>query len=134
VNWGDGNLELSDINGEIEIKSTSGDMILKNISGPLVANSVSGNLTAEFNSIRQGKPTSISLVSGDIDLTVPSDSQVDFKLQSIVGEIYTDLDLVSKNKDPEHRNLRQIGGGYTIQGANNGGGTEFILNTVSGNV
>ncbi len=134
VNWGDANLEISNINGEIEITSTTGDMVLRNISGPVVANSVSGNLTADFSSIRQGKPTAISLVSGDIDLRMPSDSKVDFKLQSIAGEIYTDLDIVSKNKNPEQENLRQIGGGYTIQGANNGGGTEYSLNTVSGNI
>lgn len=134
VNWGDADMELSNINGEIEIKSTSGDMTLKNISGPLIANSVSGNLTATFNAIPNGKPSAISLVSGDIDLTMASDSKIDFKLQSIAGEIYTDLNIVSENPNPEQGNLRQIGGGYTIQGANNGGGTEFILNTVSGNI
>lgn len=134
VNWGNANIELSNLNGELEIKSTSGNMTLKNITGPVIANSVSGNLTAQFNTIRSGKPTAISLVSGDIDISLPSESKADFKLQSISGEIYTDLDIVSKNKQNEDENLRQIGGGYTIQGASNGGGTELSLNTISGNI
>lgn len=134
VNWGDAEIELSNLNGEIEIKSTNGNMVLKNITGPLVANSVSGNLTAEFATIKQGKPTAISLVSGDIDISLAADSKADFKLQSISGEIYTDLDIETKNKTSENENLRQIGGGYTIQGSNNGGGTEISLNTISGNI
>src|SRR5690606_24213239 len=77
VNWGEAKLEINNVQGEIEISSTTGDIVLRNISGPVVANSVSGNLTAEFSSIRQGKPTSISLVSGEIDLRMPSASKVD---------------------------------------------------------
>lgn len=133
VNWGGSNIEMSELNGELEIKSTSGDITLKNISGPIVANSVSGNLVADFNILKPGKPSSISLVSGDIDISMPADSKADFKLKSVSGEIYTDLDIVS-NKDKENSNLRQIGGGYAIKGSTNGGGTELSLNTVSGNI
>ncbi len=133
VNWNHSDMEMANLNGELEIKSTTGNILLNNVSGPIIANSVSGNLRAEFNNLRQGKPTSISLVSGDIDLTMPADSKADFRLQSISGEIYTDLDIVN-NKDREEGNLRQIGGGYTIQGKNNGGGTELSLNTISGNI
>lgn len=133
VNWNHSDMELENLNGEIELKSTSGAMVLKNISGPLVASSISGDITADFRNLRQGKPTSISLVSGNIDITMPADSKADFKLQSISGEIYTDLDIVN-HKERENSNMRQIGGGYTIKGTNNGGGTEMILNTVSGDI
>lgn len=133
VNWSGTDMELSNLDGELEIKSTSGDITLKSISGPLVASSTSGNIHAEFSSLRQGKPTAISLVSGDIDITLPTDSKANFKLQSISGEIYTDLDIVN-NKNKNNENLRQIGGGYVIEGTTNGGGTELSFNTVSGNI
>ena len=133
VNWGGGDTEMSNLDGEIEIKSTNGDITLKNISGPLVASSTAGDLVAEFSALRQGKPTAISVVSGDLDITLPADSKANFKLQSISGEIYTDFDIAYK-KDKQNDDLRHIGGGYTIDGSINGGGTEMSIKTISGDI
>lgn len=133
VNWGGGDLEIENLEGELEIKSNDGDIVLKNIAGPLVASSTSGDVTANFNTVRQGKPSAISIISGDVDISLPSDTKADFKLQSISGEIYTDFDITMKG-DKTNKEMQRIGGGYTINGSTNGGGTEMSIKTISGDV
>lgn len=132
VNWGGGDLEVSGLDGELEIKSLDGDIILQDISGPVIISSTSGDVSAEFNGFPQGKPSAISIISGDIDLTLPSGANADFKLQSISGEIFTDFNLAVDKEKAE--NMHRIGGGYTINGSINGGGTTMTVNSISGDI
>jgi len=39
--------------------------------------------------------------SGEIDLTIPSNSNANFKIKTGIGEILTDLDLTIQEKEPE---------------------------------
>lgn len=135
VNWGDGDMEIIDCNGELEIKSTSGDIILNNVTGPVVANSTSGDLISTFTTLTVGKPTAISMVSGDVDISLPVDTRANFKLQSISGEIYTDFDIVyKKDNEKDIDSMNHVGGGYSIEGAINGGGTDITIKTISGDI
>ena len=131
VNWGDGDVAISNHNGEIEIKSKNGDVNLQNISGPVILGSTSGDADIVFSSISNATPSSISLISGYIDVTVPASANVDFALSSISGEIYTDLNLqIQGGKE----NMQRLGGGQKIQGTLNGGGVEMGLKTISGDI
>lgn len=131
VNWGGDDISVRNHNGEIEIKSKTGDIALENITGPVIASSTSGDVEITFSSISNANPTSISLVSGYIDVTMPASAEAELFLSSISGEIYTNLDLnLSSDKD----DMRRLGGGRNIESTLNGGGVEVELKTVSGDI
>lgn len=131
VNFGDGDIKVANHRGEIEIKSKTGDIDLKDVTGPVIANSTSGSVDITFSSVSSANPTSISLISGYIDVTMPASTKADMHLSSTSGEIYTNLDLDMKgDKD----NMQRLGGGRNIEATLNGGGVEMELKTVSGDV
>ncbi|MGK7370180.1 MAG: DUF4097 family beta strand repeat-containing protein [Candidatus Halalkalibacterium sp. M3_1C_030] len=132
INWGGGDFELRNLQGEIEIKSKNGDMKLMNITGPIIASSTSGDMEISMDNLSQMGPTSISLVSGFIDISMPANSKANLFLSSISGEIYTDLDIqISGNRG---ESMRRLGGGRKIEGILNGGGVEVSLKTISGDI
>lgn len=132
VNWGGGDFELRNLQGEIEIKSKNGSMKLSNITGPVIASSTSGDMEITMDNLSQMGPTSISLVSGFIDISMPTNSEANLFLSSISGEIYTDLDIQLGEKN--EGNMRRLGGGRKIEGTLNGGGVEVSLKTISGDI
>lgn len=134
VNFGGGDFEISDHSGEIEIQSKTGDINLTNITGPVTASSVSGDVEIEFSQLSQVNPTSISLVSGFIDITLPATSKANFNLGSISGEVYTDLDIALEGRKNDNTNMNRLGGGGQINGTMNGGGVEVNLKSVSGDI
>lgn len=132
VNWGGGDFEIRNHSGEIEIKSKSGDMKLMNITGPVIASSTSGDMEITMDNLSQMGPTSISLVSGFIDIAMPATSKANLFMSSVSGEIYTDHDVVIEGNQKE--NMRRLGGGRKIEGTLNGGGVEVSLKTISGDI
>lgn len=131
VNWGGGDISVSNHSGEIEIKSKTGDMNLQNVTGPVIASSTSGDLEVTFSSVSSATPTSISLVSGYVDVTMPATTKADLNLSSISGEIYTNMDISMKG---DKEDMQRLGGGREIEGSLNGGGVEMELKSVSGDI
>ncbi|WP_234567834.1 DUF4097 family beta strand repeat-containing protein [Rhodohalobacter sp. 614A] len=133
VNFGGGDFEISDHSGEIEIQSKTGNINLSNITGPVTASSVSGDVEIDFSQLSQANPTSISLVSGFIDITLPANASANFNLGSISGEVYTDLDIALEGRE-NNTNMTRLGGSGQINGTLNGGGVEVRLKSVSGDI
>lgn len=133
VNAGPRNEEvvIKNVKGEIEVKAHSDDVEIEGISGPVVANSISGNMKLSFDQLNTDKPIVISMISGDVDLILPATTKADFKLSSISGEVYTDLDINMMQKEDQGR---AYGMRKPINGSINGGGTPIQVNTVSGNI
>ncbi|MCE6987535.1 DUF4097 family beta strand repeat-containing protein [Dyadobacter sp. CY323] len=132
TNWqGGSKLNISGMDGDLEIKTNGADINLTNVTGPVVANSTSGNVNVIFSGLDQSKPTAISSISGEIDVTLPANVKSDMKLRSINGEMYTDFDLGVKSSKG---GLSRVGGMSNIEGTTNGGGVEVQLNTISSNI
>lgn len=131
VNWGDGDIELVDHRGDIEIAGKNGDIVLKNITGPIIASTTSGNIEIEISELNGNRPTSISNVSGYIDITLPASAMTTFHMSSISGGIYTDMDLEVSG---DRNELSRLGGGDSINGNLNGGGVEVELKAISGDI
>jgi hypothetical protein len=131
VNWGIGNIELTGHRGEIEISGKNGNISLRNITGPVNANTTSGNIEIIFSEISQERPTSISNVSGFIDITLPETTTANVNLSSISGGIYTDIDIEIAGSRTD---LSRLGGGNRISGSINGGGIEIGLRAISGDI
>jgi len=122
------NLRISNLKGEIELQAHSDDVLLHNVSGPIVANAISSNMEVKMDQVNSQKPTAISLVSGDLDISLPASLAADLKVTSVSGEVYTDFDIDVESSDEMQRRRKPIVG--TI----NGGGAEIELRTVSGNI
>ncbi|WP_077923185.1 DUF4097 family beta strand repeat-containing protein [Spirosoma sp. 209] len=131
VNWGsNGNVHIQNMDGDLEVKTLNGNISLVNVTGPVVANSTNGEVKVVYSTLNQSKPTAISTISGDIDVTLPASTKASFKLNSINGEMYTDFDLGMAKKD----GLNRMGGGHVINGTANGGGVELRLKTISSDI
>ncbi len=122
-----GDVTVSNIKGEVEVKNC-GDIKVKNISGPLVLSTISGNLDLDFAEVSKERPVSIASISGEIDVTLPAKAGVDVEMETISGNIYSDFDFSTDNKS-----MRRIGGN-TVKGQLNGGGVDFKITNVSGNI
>lgn len=123
-------IEISDMEGEIEASTLTADIKCKNVTGPLVLNSTSGDIEVSISKMNQNSPTSISLISGDLDITIPANSPANLELNTITGSAYTDFDIKLDSKDG---NLKRIGGN-DIETKLNGGGVNLSLSSTSGNI
>ncbi|MEQ8470293.1 MAG: DUF4097 family beta strand repeat-containing protein [Marinoscillum sp.] len=93
---------------ELESNTISGDYLIKNYA----------------------KQLNLKTISGDIDISVPSNKGLDFKAKTVSGEIYSDLDI----EYPDGREgLKQIVG-MNVTGRIYNGGTPMKLETISGNI
>ena len=132
MNWSGGaNISVSNMDGDIEIKTNNGNIDLNNVAGPIVANSTSGEVNVTFSALNQEKPTAISTISGEIDVTLPANAKTNLHLRSINGEMYTDFDLGLKTSK---EGMSRVGGGNNIDGTTNGGGVDMQLKTISSNI
>jgi len=124
-------VEISDIDGEIEVETKNSDIVLKNIKGPVTANTTSGDIDVVFTSVAASGPTTITNISGYIDITMPATSKANMALNNITGEVFTDLDL----KLPESKDgLKRVGGQREIRSQLNGGGVDMTLKNISGDI
>lgn len=122
-----GDINIQGIKNEIEINSCH-SMTLKSVTGPLVLSTIGGNIDVIFAEPLSGKPCSISSVSGEVDVTLPSRTGADIDLQSVTGNIYSDFDFPEKNQK-----VKQIGGN-NVNHKLNGGGFGLNLVSISGSV
>ncbi|MCC9167996.1 hypothetical protein [Pontibacter harenae] len=132
TNWTDGNLNMSDLDGEIELKLQNWNASLTNITGPVVANATNSDIVIKFSSLNQSKPSAVSVITGTVEIYLPAGTKADFKMKSVQGQIYSDLDM-NIPKEPKS-NLPRMTGGTNIQGKTNGGGVEMTLYTISGDM
>ncbi|MFB9863203.1 DUF4097 family beta strand repeat-containing protein [Rufibacter immobilis] len=133
TNWTGGDLRISDLDGEIEARLNNAEATFTNVSGPVVANTTAGMLKVVFSSLAQSKPSALSSVAGEIDITLPANTKANFKLKSLQGEVYTDFNMDLKKEGKEdYMNL--IGGGGNIDGKTNGGGVEMSVQSISSDI
>lgn len=130
TSWNEGNIRVTDLEGSLELTLKSGDAQLTNVTGPIVASSTNGDITVRFSG-PQTAPSSISLINGALDVTLPAATKANLTMRSMSGEIYSGFEL-NTEKAPDE--LRRVGGGHTISGSLNGGGAQMALKTINGDI
>ncbi|HEY6900316.1 MAG TPA: DUF4097 family beta strand repeat-containing protein, partial [Puia sp.] len=125
-----GETQIQGIRNEIEFNGCH-EISLKNVAGPLVISTISGGVSVVFTEFNKDKPTSISAVSGEVDITLPAKTPVDLEMSSISGNIYSDFDIPSP---ASKENMKRVGGGNNIKTQLNGGGANLKLRAISGNI
>ena len=127
--WQAEDVVITGMTNEIEAKSQVGDLLFVDVTGPIVAHTLSSDLEVIFSSLNQVSPSSITSTSGDIDVTLPSTVKGTFKMATVSGGVYTDLDFDLGNES----NVRRLMG-QNVTGKLGGGGVEVSLKTVSGDI
>jgi hypothetical protein len=137
----DGDIVVRNVRGEIEAQNTNGRVTLTHVSGPVVAHALNGDVVATMGAPMPDRPTSLSSMNGDIDLTLPADAKATIWIRADNGDIYTDfdLDLESRSMSPEVGDVqRKKRKRYSVEtgmsGTLNGGGAEIRLVTYNGSV
>jgi DUF4097 and DUF4098 domain-containing protein YvlB len=125
-----GNITLRNIAGEIEINGGYPNIRLEDITGPAVINTTGGEVEARFTKVSQKSPISISSTGGDVDVTLPGDTPANIRLNTMGGEIYSDMKLDMEKKD----GMERFGGREAVNGKLNGGGVQIDLRSVGGSI
>ena len=125
-------LTITDLKSDLELDVKTSNIKLKNVTGPTVISSLSGDIEAVFSTISQKSPFSIKAISGDIDISLPTNTPANLKLSCISGGIYSDFDI--KFSDEKASNLNYISGGSTVHSKLNNGGVEISVRAISGNI
>lgn len=115
-----GKINVSDNIEKIKLSSVSGSIEVQNCTSKIKVNNVSGDISIK----KCNSDLKISNVSGNIDVTVYDNTE--FKVNSVSGEVFSDLDINFKKKN-------QIVG-TNISGRIGKGVTSLNLKTVSGDI
>ncbi|MEN0003062.1 MAG: DUF4097 family beta strand repeat-containing protein [Bacteroidota bacterium] len=123
-----GGIYITGLHSEIEAINHHGRIKLTDVTGPIVVENDHGDVTIVFSTLNQFFPMSIVASNGDIDVTLPADSDATIRVKPIRGKFYTDLDLVLEPPSTNRKDKR------LIRGQLNKGGPELNLQNFMGNI
>lgn len=134
-----GTIEADNVKGELEVNNVNGSIKLTNISGSVVASSVNGEVLTTFVSVDPKAAMAFSTLNGNVDITFPANTKSNLKLKSDRGEIYTDFEInVDKSQPKVNRTnesgMHKLSVDEWVYGTTNGGGPEFMMKTMNGNI
>ncbi|TDW96411.1 DUF4097 family beta strand repeat-containing protein [Dinghuibacter silviterrae] len=118
---------ISNMTNEVDVDNCH-DITLKNVTGPLVLSTIAGDIKVAFAQVSKDKPISIASISGEIDVTLPASAPINLEMSTMSGGMYTDFDLKQASKD-----MQKVGGG-SVKANLNGGGVDFKITDISGNI
>ena len=137
-----GHIDVTGLNGDLDVHMTNGPVTLKNVSGSVVAHSLNGSVTVTLDKVTADKPMSFTSLNGRIEVTLPSDTKARLRLKTDNGTAYSDFDVKMEADagKPVLENSSSTKGKYKIRmdrsiyGSINGGGPEFLLQTMNGDI
>ncbi len=128
---------VSNVSGDLEIGVVSGEVTLTDVSGAAVVSTVNGNIKGVFTNVPADKPMSFKTLTGDIDLSFPAGSRFTTRLRSEFGDMFTDFDMDIREDATRRRdnaNGLRLSVNETVVGDVNGGGPEYTITTLRGNI
>ena len=137
-----GSITVEGVEGEIEVTNLNGGITLTDVGGAILAHSLNGRVIVSLRQATANKPMAFTSMNGNVDVTLPASTKANLKMRTDHGEIYSDFDVQLRASDnkPTVEDTRKQGGRYrietdkTISGAVNGGGPDFDLHTMNGNI
>lgn len=135
-----GHIDVTGLNGDLDIQETNGSINLKNVSGTVVAHSLNGSIVASIDHPSPDKPMSFTSLNGKIDVTLPASTKARLRLKTDNGSIYTDFDVKMEAPKTVIDNSQADDGMHRIRmdravfGTINGGGPEYLFQTMNGSI
>lgn len=136
-------VDVSGINGDIGVDGTNGSVNLKDVSGAVVVHTINGSVTVTLDKVAPNKPMSFTSLNGKIDVTLPGDTKAQLRLKTTNGAVYSDFEVKMESDagNPSIDDARGKGGknrirvtGRGVSGSINGGGPEFVFQTMNGDI
>jgi septal ring-binding cell division protein DamX len=136
-------LTVEGVEGDMELNATNGGIQLTDVSGSVVAHALNGKIVAKFKAVDPTKPMSFSSMNGTIDVTLPASLKANLKMQTAMGDVFTDFDVkmqptstkVEKAEPkPGERTRNRIRMETVTLGAINGGGPDYSFKNFNGNI
>jgi DUF4097 and DUF4098 domain-containing protein YvlB len=121
-----GDVSITGAQGDVEATSVSGDVKLLDLrANSVTAHSVSGDVDVRVNQLTGRGDLEFHTVSGDVNLTLPSQLDADISMSTVSGDLNSDFPITLSNGRMNRRRIEaQIGKG----------GRRLQLETVSGDV
>jgi hypothetical protein len=134
-----GAIVVEGVEGEIEVTNVNGNVMLRDVSGSVVAHATNGRLTAVLKDIVANKPMSFTSMNANVDVTLPANAKANLRIRTDNGAAYSDFEIqLTRNGAPDVEDRpgggRRIRTDRTINGTINGGGPDFELRTLNGNI
>lgn len=125
---------VEDFGGEFEMSALNDGVKLNNVTGPVFLDLVNGDIEIAFSSVNQKSPMSIKTINGEIDLTLPASAKVNLELNTLHGDVFTDLDINIEKPEKKEDNGWFLAGSSKTNGTLNGGGVKLNISTINGNI
>jgi len=103
-----GEINVSDVDGPAKLNTHDKDMEVENIAGRLDITDTHGSIKVSYSQPPRAD-INISNESGEVDLTLPSDSKFEISAVSRSGELQSDFDDPSLKQDNENGTGRLTG-------------------------
>lgn len=137
VNHGD--IYVSNVEGSHEMSNVNGDIEMYAISGSVVASTVNGKIVVVFDKVSPNTPMAFAGMNDNIDLTLPPATKATLKMDSRMGEIYTDFDAELVKSGPEvkkstNKGVYKVSVSQTVTAKLNGGGPEIKFKNFNGDI
>jgi len=120
-----GSLDLLRLEGDLRADLSIGEIKLKQVRGSVTADAGTGEIKAVFDQVEEGKNIDLSLLLGDIRLTLPASLAADLDISTGLGAL--DLDFPTSNIEGKLRKRK-------IKGKINGGGPQITVRSSLGQV
>lgn len=120
-----GRLDIEGVTGGVQASCISGRFTARNLSGEAKLSNVSGVLEATFERLDDASNVTLGNVSGQIVLSIPSDTNGTIKANTLSGQITNDLGLPVRRGEYI---------GHDMSGQLGRGGARIKLNNVSGQI
>ncbi|MBN1821625.1 MAG: DUF4097 family beta strand repeat protein [Prolixibacteraceae bacterium] len=135
----DGKIVVENVNGELEVHHVNGGITLTDVSGSAVVNTTNGDVKVNFLSITPDTPMAFTTFNGDVDVTFPASLKASVKMQSNMGEIFTDFDMAMKKSSPKtdknpEKGVYKVSIEEWMYGDINGGGPEMTFKNFQGDI
>lgn len=137
-----GGIEVSGVDGDLDVECSNGTLDLQHVSGSVVAHTLNGSINVVMDRVSPDKAMSFTSLNGKVDVTLPADTKARLRIKTNNGAVFTDFD-VQVDKDgnkPVVEDGRGQGGKYRIRmdrgiyGSINGGGPEYLFQTMNGEI
>ncbi|HEX9782003.1 MAG TPA: DUF4097 family beta strand repeat-containing protein [Opitutaceae bacterium] len=124
-----GDVSVDGLGGDMEIVVAEGGIRVAQAASSVVLHSVNGDIDVAYDSYPSNRPSSINAVNGTVRVELPVESKATLELQTINGDIFTDLPV-----DVKDRNISTWGGPRSILAAMNGGGEKLTVHAINDDV
>jgi DUF4097 and DUF4098 domain-containing protein YvlB len=120
-----GDVEIANVTGEIHATSMSGDVRVRDVAGTVEATAMSGDVHARITRLVGNGELKFTTMSGDVEVSLPSDLDANVSIATLSGSISNDFGLSVSEK--------KYGPGQTARGQLGDGSRTVTLKSLSGN-